>query len=143
MSGRDWLDAIVAGERPPPPAVALIGFDLVHVGDGCTTFRFVPDERHLNPLGSVHGGVLSTVADTALTTAVASRLDGDGMSTTVDLHVSFIRPVTIATGPLTCEARAVHIGGTLAYARAEMVDGAGSLYLQASATLRILTVLRA
>src|SRR5215211_5066204 len=105
MSGRQWLDAIVAGERPAPPAVALIGFDLVEVDDGRTLFRFTPDERHYNPVGSVHGGILSTVADTTLATAVTSQLPGDDTATTVDLHISFIRPVTSATGPVTWEGR--------------------------------------
>jgi uncharacterized protein (TIGR00369 family) len=139
LSGRELLDAILAGALPPPPAVTLVGFDIVEVDDGRTVFRFVPDERHYNPVGTVHGGILSTVADTALAPAINSLLPAGVLATTVDLHVSFIRAVTAATGPLTCEGRAEHVGTTLAHGEADIVDASGRLHVRATGTCRVLT----
>jgi uncharacterized protein (TIGR00369 family) len=138
LSGLDYLCAILSGALPPPPLARLLGLEIVSVEEGCVRFALTPAEHHYNPLGTVHGGVTSTLCDTALGCAVHSTLPAGTGYTTVDLKVTFLRPITIATGRVTCEANALHVGGRIASAEARVVDAAGTLYAHATATCLLL-----
>src|SRR2546425_8727525 len=74
MSGLDYLRAIAAGDLPPPPIALLLGMDLAHIETGHAVFELEVGEHLYNPIGSVHGGVLATLMDSALGCAVHSTL---------------------------------------------------------------------
>ena len=82
-------------------------------------FEFTPAEFHYNPIGTVHGGMIATVCDSACGCAVQSMLPAGTDYTSLDLSVKFLRPVTAATGPMTCEATVTHLGGRSALARGQ------------------------
>lgn len=127
MTGLDGLRAVLAGDAPPPPIAVLMGMRLVEVGDGLAVFEADPAEYHFNPLGVVHGGFAMTLFDTALGCAIHTKLAaGVGWGTT-DTQVRFVRPITLATGTVRCEGRAIHVGRTTAVAEARLVDRAGKL----------------
>ncbi|HME02414.1 MAG TPA: PaaI family thioesterase, partial [Solirubrobacteraceae bacterium] len=65
QNGLLQLLAIRDGTAPPAPIQELLDFDLVEVTEGTATFRYRPHARHLNPLGTVHGGVAMTLLDSA------------------------------------------------------------------------------
>jgi uncharacterized protein (TIGR00369 family) len=138
LSGLDYLRAICSGALPRPPLVRLLGLELVSVEAGRVSFAVTPAESHYNPLGSVHGGVTSTLCDSALGCAVHSTLPAGTGYTTVDLKVTFLRPITIATGRVLCEATVLHVGGRMAAAEARAFDAAGTLYAHATATCLLL-----
>jgi uncharacterized protein (TIGR00369 family) len=138
LSGLDYLHAICSGALPPPPLARLLGLELVSVEEGRVSFAVTPAEYHYNPLGTVHGGVTSTLCDSALGCAVHSTLPAGTGYTTVDLKVTFLRPITIAIGRVICEATALHVGGRIAAAEARAFDAAGTLYAHATATCLIL-----
>ena len=137
-SGREFLAGIVRGERPQAPISDTLGFWLVDAGDGTAAFEAEPGEHLLNPMGSVHGGFLATLLDSALGSAVLTRLpDGFGY-TTVQLNVNLIRPVFPTTGRLRCDGTAVHVGRTTATAQARVVGIAdGKLYAHGTATCAV------
>jgi uncharacterized protein (TIGR00369 family) len=139
LSGLDYLRSIADGDIPPPPVATLLGMELAHVETGRAVFTLEPGEHLYNPIGSVHGGMLTTLLDSALGCAVHSTLDAGVAYTTVDLSVTFLRPVTRETGRLICEADVIHTGRKIATARAQIVDGDGRVYATATTTCIILS----
>jgi uncharacterized protein (TIGR00369 family) len=137
MSGLDYLRAIKAGRIDPPPAAKLVGYRIHAVAAGCAVFELDPAEYHYNPFATVHGGVLSTLLDTAMTAAVITTLPQGETCSTVEIKVNFIRPVTAATGVLRCEARPVHVGRRLATVEGYLKDRAGKLVAHGISTCSI------
>ncbi|WP_246695358.1 PaaI family thioesterase [Methylobacterium sp. P1-11] len=60
------MRALIAGEVPPPPMIALLGIDIVSAEAGCVTMRMEPGEYLYNPLGSIHGGATASLLDTVM-----------------------------------------------------------------------------
>ena len=137
-SGLDFLRRIGRGELPPAPVGATTGIEPVEVGDGWATFALQPQEWHYNPLGSVHGGILSTLADTSLGCAVHTKLPAGAGYTSLDLTVKFARAATVAGGLLTCTGRVVTIGRRTATAEARIVDAADRVIAHAVTTCLIM-----
>jgi uncharacterized protein (TIGR00369 family) len=137
MSGIDYLRAMAGGRLPPPPIAPLIGMEFVEVEDGRAVFALEPAEYHYNTIGTVHGGVTSTLFDSALGCAVHSMLPAGTGYTTLELKVNFLRPLTRETGRVLCEGKVLHVGGRVATAEARLLDGAGRLYGHATTTCMI------
>lgn len=131
MDGFAWLQALARGELPPPPAAQLVGLELVELERGRVVFAMTPGERHYNPMGVVHGGIITTILDTAMGCAVQSLLPSATGYTTTDLHVTFTRAVTAATGRVFAEGRSLHAGKRLATAEGRLTDGEGRLLAHA------------
>jgi uncharacterized protein (TIGR00369 family) len=138
LSGLDVLHRFASGQLPPPPVAELVGFRPTFVSPGLVVFAYEPREEHYNPLGSVHGGIVTTVLDTAMGCAVQSELAAGVHYTTVELKTSFVRPVTLASGPLRAEGRLVHGGSRLLTAEARLADPDGRLYAHATSTCLVL-----
>src|SRR3954454_23525514 len=99
------------GEAPPPPIGRLLGLFIKKIEPGRAVFEMEADERHHNPVGTLHGGVYCDLADAAMGYAYAATL-GDGETcTTVELKINFFRPVR--RGRLTAEASVIKAGNTL------------------------------
>lgn len=136
-SGLDVLTAIGRGELPPPPVLEMTGIEPVDVGEGWITFALVPHETHYNPLGTVHGGVISTVLDSATGCAVHSVLPAGKGYTSLDLTVKYLRPVTAATGRVTATGTVLSRGSRTALAEARLTDSRGRLLAYATSTCMI------
>ena len=136
MSGFDYLHAMGDGRIPPPPIAATLEFDRIpiEVERGKATFFFTPQEFHYNPIGSVHGGVISTILDSAVGCAVHSMLPAGTGYTSLELKVNFIRPVHIKTGPMHCTGTVLSLGRRTAVAEAKLMDEAGKLYAHCTST---------
>lgn len=104
----------------PPPVAALIGFEPLHVERGSAVFRLdARRDKHANPMGTVHGGILCDVADAAMGMACATLLQLGESFTTIELHMTYLRPVLDAH--LEARARVVHSGRTLVYLECDLV----------------------
>ena len=134
MSGIAYLQAIQSGELPPPPIAALIGMALVEVSEGRVVFSAEPAEYHYNPLGTVHGGIAATLLDSAMGCAVQSLLPAGTGYTSLEIKVNYVRPITSATGIVTCEGNIIHLGGRIATAEAHITDATGKLYAHSTTT---------
>jgi uncharacterized protein (TIGR00369 family) len=134
LSGLDFLSRIGAGELPLVPAGATTGIEPVGVGDGWAEFEMQPAEWHFNPIGSVHGGMLASLADSALGCAVHTKLPPGVGYTSLDLTIKFTRAANLDSGLLRCRAEVVTIGRRTATAQARVVDGRGSVVAHAVAT---------
>ncbi len=137
LAGAPFLQAILDGTLPAPPIAHTLDFRLGSVQPGVVVFEFTPAEIHYNPIGSVHGGMIATLCDSACGCAVQSMLPAGSSYTSLDLSVKFLRPVTSGTGPMACEASVVHMGGRSALAQARLTDAAGKLYAHATSSCMI------
>lgn len=133
-SGLDLLTAMIAGELPPPPVMQMLGMDQMSVEHGNVTVHLKPQEFHYNPLGTVHGGVLATLLDTATGCAVHSTLPEGVGYTSVDLSTKFLRQVTVESGRLRCEGSVLSAGRRTALAEARLTDSQGRLLAYATST---------
>jgi uncharacterized protein (TIGR00369 family) len=139
-SGLELLQRIMAGKYPAPPMAALLNFTLVEVGEGKAVFVGLPSERHLNPLGGVHGGWAATIMDSALGCAVQTTLQKGEAYTTAEFKVNLTRPIMPGMGEVVCEGRIVHKGRTLAVSEATLKDRNGKLLAFGTETCSIFPV---
>lgn len=138
MSGIAYLKALQSSEFPPPPIAALIGMTLVEVSEGRVVFSAEPGEYHYNPLGTVHGGIVATLLDSAMGCAVQSLLPAGTGYTTLEIKVNYLRPIISATGTVMCEGTIIHLGGRIATAEARLTDATGKLYAHSTTTCLLL-----
>jgi uncharacterized protein (TIGR00369 family) len=94
--------------------------------------EFVADERHANPMGTLHGGVLCDIADAAMGFAYYTTLAADESFTTLELKINFLRPVSKAT--LRSKARVVRAGRFVGFVECDVVDEQNRLVARASST---------
>lgn len=115
-----------------------LGIRLESATKGRTRYYLDPNPATINAMFTVHGGVLATLMDTAMGSAVFTEL-GDGIAyTTLELKVNFIRSVTLDGSRLTCEATAVHVGRRTATAEGRITDAGGKLIAHGSTTILVL-----
>jgi uncharacterized protein (TIGR00369 family) len=138
ISGIEFLKALQSGELPPPPFAALLGISISEVNEGRVVFVAEPSEYHYNPLGTVHGGVIATLLDSALGCAVQSMLPAGTTYTTLELKVNYLRPVTAKTGTIYAEGKIIYVGGRIATAEGRLTDATGKLYAHGTTTCIIL-----
>jgi uncharacterized protein (TIGR00369 family) len=128
---------IVRGERETFPVARLVGLVMKDIEPGRCVFELAVDERHHNPMGTLHGGVYCDLADAAMGWAYAAALaEGEGF-TTVELKINLLRAVR--QGTLTAEAKVVKAGSRVGYVECEVKDEAGRLAAKAASTCLKLT----
>jgi uncharacterized protein (TIGR00369 family) len=123
---------VIAGEVALAPFPLMIGMSLTAIEPGRARMEMTVDERYANPMGTLHGGVSCTLADSAMGLAYASTL-GEGESfTTLELKINFLRPVW--SGRLVAEGIVVQRGKTVGLAECSVSDEKGRLIARASST---------
>jgi uncharacterized protein (TIGR00369 family) len=141
QSGIEFLRSILGRERvQAAPVAQCLDFQLVEADPGRVVFELTPATYHYNPIGTVHGGVICTLCDSAASAAVHSLLAVGTAYTTLEVKVSFLRPATSATGLLRCEGTVLSQGSRVATAEARLTDSAGKLYAHATLTCLIMAV---
>jgi uncharacterized protein (TIGR00369 family) len=138
LSGLEYLHAMRRGELPAPPIMLLLNIGFQSAEEGRVIFSVEPAEFHYNPIGMVHGGLASTLCDSAMGCAIQSTLPAGVGYTTLELKVNFVRPLTIATGPVLCEGTVINVGGRVGTAEARVTDRAGKLYAHSTTTCLIM-----
>jgi uncharacterized protein (TIGR00369 family) len=134
LTGLQVFEAMFAGTLPTPPIFETMDFLAVEVAFGHTVFQGRPLARHYNPIGSVHGGWISTLLDSCVGCAVHSTLPVGKAYTTAELKVNFVRAVTTRVPLLRAIGKVIHVGGRMATAEGRLVGPDGKLYAHASTT---------
>ena len=135
--GLAFLRGIIDNTNPNPPISETLGFHLAEAEPGRAVFTCVPEFRHYNPIGSVHGGLAATLLDSALGCAIFTTLKrGDGW-TTLELKLNYVRAMTKDTGLVRAEGRVIHRGRTVATSEGDIKDASGRLYAHATTTCMI------
>ncbi|WP_154675467.1 PaaI family thioesterase [Parafrankia elaeagni] len=141
MSGLDFLRGMVAGTVPPPPISQVFDFRPVSVEVGDVVFTCEPDESAYNPIGVVHGGLVCTLLDTVSACAVHTTLAAGVAYTSLELKVSYVRPVRLIPGrvnTLTAHGWIVRPGRRAAFAEGDVRDVDGRVVATASTTCLVM-----
>lgn len=131
LNGYEFLMQVLEGNLPMAPIQETISSRVVSVEKGQVIFELKGEEFHYNPIGSVHGGIISTVLDSAIGCSLLSTLEIGESFTSLDLKVNFLRRITADTPPLTTKTKIIHKGRTTAYLECELLDEEGKLYAHA------------
>lgn len=137
LPGIDIVRMIAAGDLPAPSMAVTMGMSLLpgEVAEGSVTFEGVPGDHVLNPLGTVHGGFAATLLDSAMGCAVHTLLPPATGFGTVDLKVSFLRPILRDAGVVRVEGRVINAGRTLMLAEGRVIGrDDGRLYAHGTCT---------
>jgi len=137
MEGLAYLQAIKNGTLPPPPISQLLGYTISEIEVGRAVFELDPAEYHYNPIGMVHGGVASTILDSAMACSIHTTLPAGKVYTTLEFKVNFVRPITDQTGRVRCVAEIIHVGQRVGTAQAKILDSQNRLYAHATTTCMI------
>jgi uncharacterized protein (TIGR00369 family) len=125
-------DQVDTREEFPAPIGKLLGLTLISSAAGSATIEFEATERHANPMGTLHGGVLCDIADAAMGAAYRSTLADGETFTTLELKINFLRPVRNAQ--LRAQAKMVRAGRVVGLVECDVVDEQGRLVARASST---------
>jgi uncharacterized protein (TIGR00369 family) len=122
--------------QPLMPITALLGMSLRSVEQGEAVIEYEAAERHANAMGTLHGGVLCAMADTAMGVAFYTALEEGESLTTLELKINYLKPVW--KGKLTAAARVVKRGKTVGLMECDILDEEGQLVARASSTFMAL-----
>ncbi len=137
MSGLDYLRSMIEDAVPSSAFCGTLGIRLVEVDHGRTLYLCEPSDQHTNALGISHGGLAAALIDSATGSAVLSTQPVGGRSTTIELKVNFVRPMTAGMGTVRCEGKVIHLGRRIATAEAHITDSRGRLMAHGSATVMV------
>ena len=137
MSGLDMMQAMCDGIIPAPSMSHTIPMIATHVSEGYISFTVKADDRHLNPLGGVHGGFAATVLDSVTGCAVFSMLEAGVGYGTIDLNVKMCRPIPI-NQELYASGKVLNISKNLGIAEGTIIDENDKIYAHATATCMII-----
>ena len=135
--GLTLLRAMVAGEILPPPSMSLLGIEFVSVTEGNATLRRRPVDYLYNPFGPAHGTTVAALFDLALGAAFQSVLPDRRTYTTLDIRISYLRPVTLTLEALTVSAKIIDVGEQRMVAEAQLADADGQICATATMTCLI------
>lgn len=138
MTGLDIFERMMAGDLPAPPIMVHSNIRMKEFEEGRAVFTGLPAKEFLNPLGTVHGGWISTLIDTALSCAVHTTLKPGEFYTTTSLNVNMVRPLLAGSGEVTCEGRIVHRGSRLATSEGDLRNADGKLIAHGTVSCMIL-----
>ena len=138
MDGIEYLRAMSDDKFPLPPLLHTLDFSVTQIEKGNVVFEFTPQEFHYNPIGTVHGGVITVILDSAMGCSVHSLLPAGKGYTTLELKVNFLKAITMKTGKLKTIAKVINLGGRTALVEAQLVDQNNTAYAHAVSTCLIL-----
>tara|TARA_R110002051_G_scaffold150131_2_gene222727 strand:- start:2495 stop:2941 length:447 start_codon:yes stop_codon:yes gene_type:complete len=137
LSGLEQLQLLLAGAVPPVPIAVTLDFHLIELEAGRVVFAGTPSLAVYNPIGSVHGGWIAAILDSACGCAVHSRLRPGQTYTTLELKTVFHRALS-ADVPVRAEGRVVQIGGRAGFSEADLRGLDGTLYATATSTCLVI-----
>jgi len=120
----------------PPPVAELIGIEVVSFGERETTMKLEAQERHSNPMGTIHGGILCDLADAAMGMSFFSTLAEGETFTTLELKMNYLRPFW--TGTLLAHGKVISRGKTIGLTECRIVDDQERLIAHATSTVMTL-----
>lgn len=137
MAGLDYFQAMNDGKLPLPPLLRTLDFKVESIEPGKAVFSFEPQEFHYNPIGTVHGGVISAILDSAMGCSVHSLLPAGTGYTTLELKINFLKAITIKSGGLRAVGKVIHSGSRTALAEAQLTDQNGCIFAHSVSTCMI------
>jgi uncharacterized protein (TIGR00369 family) len=137
MSGLEFVQGLVDGTLPLNTMAKTLGYDVTEAANGRVVVTVTPNGTHLNPSGTVHGGLAATLLDSAMGLAVRSTLEKGVGQTTLEFKISLRRPITPETGPIKAEGVVLSRGRRIGTAEGRITDQAGRLLAHGTTTCLI------
>src|ERR1700751_5426344 len=137
MSGLEFVKGLASGALPLNTIAQTLGYDVVEADSGRVAITLDPTDAHLNPWGTVHGGLTATLLDSAMGLAIQSMLEKGTGSTTLEFKISLVRPITLETGQIRAEGRALNCGRRVGMADGRVTDAKGRLLAHGTTTCLI------
>ncbi|ATO19969.1 phenylacetic acid degradation protein [Acinetobacter sp. LoGeW2-3] len=136
LSGLQIMQEMCKGNLPMPSMATTIPMSPSEVELGHVTFLVKADERHLNPMGGVHGGFAATVLDTVTGCAIHTLLEAGVGYGTIDLNVKMCRPIP-HNQELKAVGKSINLSKNLGISEGQILDDEGRIYAHATATCMI------
>jgi uncharacterized protein (TIGR00369 family) len=137
MSGLEFVQGLVDGTLPLNMIARTLGYDVIEAQKGRVVVTAEPSDAHLNPYGTVHGGLTATLLDSCMGLAVQSTLDKGFGQTTVEFKISLMRPITTESGRIRAEGTVLSGGRRIGTAEGRLTDGKGRLLAHGTTTCLI------
>ena len=115
----------------------MLGYDVAEAESGRVVVTLAPDDSHLNPAGTVHGGLAATLLDSAMGLAIWSTLENGVSQTTLEFKISLIRPILPGMGTIKAEGVVLNRGRRIGTAEGRIVDDRGRLLAHGTTTCLI------
>jgi uncharacterized protein (TIGR00369 family) len=127
MSGLEFVRGLASGVLPLNPIAQTLGYDVVEAESGRVVIAINPTEAHLNPWGTIHGGLTATILDSCMGLAIQSTLEKGVSSTTLEFKISLLRAITPETGQIRAEGKVLNSGRRVGSAEGCVTDTKGRL----------------
>lgn len=137
LSGLEFVRGLVDGTLPLNTMAETLGYDLIEAVSGRVVVSAVPSHAHLNPAGTVHGGLAAALLDTCMGLAIQSTLDKGVAQTTLEFKISLLRPITPETGLIKAEGTVLSRGRRIGTAEGRITDSEGRLFAHGTTTCLI------
>lgn len=137
MSGLEFVQGLVDGTLPLNTMAETLGYDVIEAANGRVIVTIEPNGSHLNPSGTVHGGLAATLLDTCMGLAVRSTLEKGVGQTTLEFKISLVRAITPETGPIRAEGVVLTRGRRVGTAEGRITDQQGRLLAHGTTTCLI------
>ncbi|UPJ51591.1 PaaI family thioesterase [Bradyrhizobium sp. 200] len=137
MSGLEFVHGLASGALPLNTIARTLGYDVAEAESGRVVITLVPTGAHLNPAGTVHGGLTATLLDSCMGLAIQSTLERGVSQTTLEFKISLVRPITPETGEVRAEGKVLSCGRRVGTAEGRVVDGKGRLLAHGTTTCLI------
>jgi uncharacterized protein (TIGR00369 family) len=137
MSGLEFVRGLATGALPLNTIAQTLGYDVAEAESGRVVITLVPTDAHLNPAGTVHGGLTATLLDSCMGLAVQSTLDRGTSQTTLEFKISLLRPISPETGQVRAEGKILSCGRRIGTAEGRVVDRNGRLLAHGTTTCLI------
>jgi uncharacterized protein (TIGR00369 family) len=137
MSGLEFVKGLVSGALPFNTMAQTLGYDVVEAESGRVVITLDPTGAHLNPWGTVHGGLTATLLDSCMGLAIQSMLDQGISSTTLEFKISLVRAITLETGRIRAEGKVLNCGRRIGTAEGRVTDAKDRLLAHGTTTCLI------
>jgi len=138
MSGLEFVQGLADGTLPLNTIAQTLGYDVIEAESGRDVVAVEPSGIHLNPAGTVHGGLTATLLDSCMGLAIQSTLEKGVGQTTLEFKISLLRPITPETGEIRAEGIVLNRGRRVGTAEGRVTDGKGRLLAHGTTTCLIL-----
>src|SRR6202163_2594667 len=137
MSGLEFVQGLADGTLPLNTIAQTLGYDVTEAANGRVVVTAEPGDIHLNPAGTVHGGLAATLLDSCMGLAIQSTLEKGVSQTTLEFKISLLRPITPRTGPIKAEGTVLSCGRRIGTAEGRITDHQGRLLAHGTTTCLI------
>ena len=137
MNGLEFVKGLASGELPLNTIAQTLGYDVVEAESGRVAITLDPTGAHLNPSGTVHGGLTATLLDSCMGLAIQTMLEKGIGSTTLEFKISLVRAITLETGRIRAEGKVLNCGRRVGTAEGRVTDTKGRLLAHGTTTCLI------